>query len=328
MKRFGVGYCNLIVLHEMEAEMTNTVNGFPIENFPMGRWQPDTTCARMETALIGEGNTLRAHIQPHLSTQGQRLQVGNVDLAIHARRMGQGPQLPPLSKAKRTRDEVRAAYKEWGSALLPVWREYVERQNADLEANPDRRPWALDSMRAYVRRNPLVISMRFTNRYGPDFSGLFEEAPVIEGTPADTARLTRYALHLRDLMAAKDTAALYEEFRIRRAHNRRRMKGQGMRVEQRSDAEHRRRAYKYYNDSWFGGEDSLILDFDEDDIRLRTWDNSRIWEIYRHPLFSFEKGLGNVDDHVPLFVFRMGNLETSYIRIFVAEINDSLRVVR
>jgi len=283
----------------MEGAMTTTVNGFPIDHFPMGRYTSDTICPRMETALIGDGNTMVARIAPYLSTRGSKLHLGTVDVQLHARRMGKGPALPPLSKAKRTNDEIRETYRTWGNALLPVWRDYLERQQADRAANPDRAPWALDSMRAYVRQHPLVISMRFENRYGPDFSGLFEEAPIIEGTPADTARLTRYALHLRDLMAAKDTAALYEEFRIA--------------FEDSYTSSVPKPTKEGRRDHLASNREHIVLsglvdelDFDERRVRARKWAGGRVWELYRRP-------------DQPL----LRNLP-----VYVAEVDGSLKVVR
>ena len=299
LETYGTGYCGLMVIERTEAAMTMTINGFPVDRFTMGRRRADTLCPWLETGLIGEGNELALRIEPHLSVQGSKLQLGDVLLALHARRMGKGPQLPPLSLAKRTQQDVWAAYKKWGNALLPIWRDYLERQRADRAANPDRAPWALDSMRAYVRQHPLVISMRFENRYGPDFSGLFEEAPIIEGTPADTARLTRYALHLRDLMAAKDTAALYEEFRIA--------------FEDSYTSSVPKPTKEGRRDHLASNREHIVLsglvdelDFDERSVRARKWAGGRVWELYRRP-------------DQPLL---------RNVPVYVAEVDGSLKVVR
>jgi hypothetical protein len=298
-ERYGVGYCGLLFVEEVDGAMTVTINGFPVRRLSMGRWWRDTLCPRVETGLIGDSNDLSVRIEPFTNARGSQLHIGDVLLDVHARRMGQGPMLPPRSLARRNKQQVDSLYRNWANALLPVWREYVERQNADLEANPDRPPWALDSMRAYVRRNPLVISMRFTNRYGPDFSGLFEEAPVIEGTPADTARLTRYALHLRDLMAQRDTAALYEEFFVA-------FEDSYIASAPKPTPEGRR-------DHLASNREHIVLsgltdelNFDASDVGVRKWAGGRIWELNR--------GVGS-----PL----LRNLP-----VYVAEVNGSLKVVR
>ena len=148
-----------------------------------------------------------------------------------------------------------------------------------------------------------VVRTTFDNEQGPDFSDLFEEAPIIEGTPTDSARLRAYAMHLRDLMAAKDTLNIY------RAHKPR------------------------FDDIQFSASKALDvigrnwlapdwrLEFQASDVALRKWSDGRIWEIYR------EDEVSRALRKQALFLAGEERLQTWHT-VYVAEVNDSLRVVR
>jgi hypothetical protein len=162
-------------------------------------------------------------------------------------------------------------------------------------------PGALDSIRAWAQRHPLTVSTTFDNEAGPDFSRIFEEAPIIEGTPADSARLRDYAMRLRDLMARKDTAALFEEFRPS-------IEGR-FRAHSFSD----RTAFMKKNRNAVVLEDA-ILEFSREEVKIRAWCGGRVWELWRegseNQMF-FERPSG----------YGMGEL-------YVAELDGELQVVR
>jgi len=193
---------------------------------------------------------------------------------------------------KVSRAHVDSAASAWRERADSVWRQ--TRRSGPVGA-------ALDSVRAWARAHPMTVSVTFDNEAGPDYSDLFREAPVIAGTAADSARLRAYAMQLRDWMAAKDTTAL--------------MGAYGPAIEDR-----------YERTGWSSKEKYLrknreglvlanpILDFGREDVELRKWSGGRVWQIIRRGaihdgFFREPSGLG------------IGS-------VYVAEINDSLHVVR
>ena len=106
-------------------------------------------------------------------------------------------------------------------------------------------------------------------------------------------------------MAAKDTAALYEAFEITYTHGTRVRRAGNARLNSQGSRKQRRMNNIVVEDA--------VLDFDDDNIQLQKWADGRIWEIWREGsdvLFSAEDGVGQVRD------------------VYVAEIDDTLRVVR
>jgi hypothetical protein len=143
----------------------------------------------------------------------------------------------------------------------------------------------------------MTVSTTFDNESGPDFSRIFEEAPVIEGTPADSARLRDYAMHLRDLMIQKDTSALVAEFgpAIRAAYQLGGREGESL-AQFRSD----------YRENLVLEQAEEELDFSRGAVRLKRWSGGRVWQLRREEA----EGL------------------LRRIEVYVAEIGGELRVVR
>lgn len=156
-------------------------------------------------------------------------------------------------------------------------------------------------MRAWAERNPLTVSTRFDNEAGPDFSRIFEEAPKLKDTPATRERLKEYAMRLRDLMAEKDTSALFQEARpLFTDHD------TGTSYE-------KDRVLRIIANNWFA--QNWRLDFTRDEVGLRRWSSGRVWELYK-------ASTGN-----ELFVAG-DEKETGLLDIYVAELDGELKVVR
>lgn len=147
----------------------------------------------------------------------------------------------------------------------------------------------------------MTVSTTFDNKAGPDFSRIFEEAPVLKDTLATRDRLKDYALHLQDLMAAKDTMALMEEFGS--AIDGRFRIGSPL---SRSEFFERNREAIVLKD--------VTVDFSRADLRLRPWSEGRGWQIWRR------EGVNQA-----LFQRPSGS---SLGKTYVAEIDGALKVVR
>jgi hypothetical protein len=143
----------------------------------------------------------------------------------------------------------------------------------------------------------MTVSTTFDNKRGPDFSRIFEEAPVLEDTPATRERLRDYAMRLRDLMAEKDTAGLVKEFRPE------------MRYSYQIGA-HDADSFEEYVSTYQkhyvleGAEEEL--NFSRTDVRLQPWVDGRVWQLRRKDA----EGL------------------LRRIEVYVAELEGDLQVVR
>jgi hypothetical protein len=247
--------------------------------------------------LVRGENTVRIQVEPTTLRHGDAIWFPKVRLHGQVTADYHGDR--PIPGAEITEAQVDSAYAKWKKRAEAAWARFLRSEAAWLEANPDRGQeitWrsggALDSMWAWSRDNPVVVSTTFENEAGPDFSDIFVEAPVL----TDTARIRDYAMYLRDRMATRDTLALFEAFRP-------------------SYADH----YIFNRRSGSVEEDEAILkervigDFDlgfkRSDIDLRAWSGGRVWEIKRggKPLFEAEWAIRDV---------------------YVAEIEGELRVVR
>jgi hypothetical protein len=243
------------------------------------------------TALVRGRNRVEIEVDPWVEAHEAGLRIG--DIKMSARVSINSPDVPDAEEivVHGTRippAEVDSAHAAWSQSARRQWQTYRETVGAA----------ALDSLRAWARRHPMTVRTTFDNEQGPDFSDLFEEAPIIEGTPADSARLRAYAMHLRDLMAAKDTSALFREFRpsIEDAYVRLQARG----------ASYTKAEVFTSNRNHLVFDDPAVLDFDQKRVGLRAWSNKRVWELYRIPSDPLLRNLS----------------------VYVAEVNDTLRVVR
>ena len=106
----------------------------------------------------------------------------------------------------------------------------------------------------------------------PSFDEVFREAPVIGGTPADSARLRDYAVRLREFMVVRDTAAAWDAFSF--ALMREYEAGGGARGVGMDSVAYASEAREY-----------LVMEeldpFEAEDVELRSWSGGRVWELYR-----------------------------------------------
>ena len=278
--------------------VTLMINGFPEHQSGAGRtYQNPVLSIGLQSGLVRGENTVRIQIEPTTLRHGDALWFPTVRL--HGRVTGDYHGDRPIPGAEITEAQVDSAYAEWKEGAKAAWAGFLRSETAWREANPDRGweiTWrsggALDSMWAWSREHPVVVSTTFENEAGPDFSDLFLEAPVL----TDTVRIRDYAMYLRDRMAARDTLALFEAFRP-------------------SYADH----YIFNRRPGSVEEDETIikdrvvgdfdLDFERTDIDLRAWSGGRVWEIKRGGKALFEA-------------------EWAIRDIYVAEIEGELRVVR
>ncbi len=276
----------------MSGREVITANGFPVyRQQVLSRGTYDTLSIDLNTALIGESNVIEMQIQPHVRGFGRNLTVypQRFRAEVTCDTTWGGGRGPTVAGTKIPPAEVDSAHAAWSRSARRQWQTYRETVAPGA---------ALDSLRAWARRHPMTVQTTFDNEQGPDFSDLFEEAPVIEGTPPDSARLRAYAMHLRDLMAAKDTSALFREFRpsIEDAYVRLQARG----------ASYTKSEVFTSNRNHLVFDDPAVLDFDQKEVGLRAWSNKRIWELYRIPSDPLLRNLS----------------------VYVAEVNDTLRVVR
>mgnify|MGYP006283969685 CR=1 FL=1 len=277
---------------------TVLINGFPLDESSGGRiYQNPILTFGLQSGLVRGENTVRIQIEPTTLRHGDALWFPTVRL--HGQVTGDYHGDQPIPGAAITEAQVDSAYAEWKEQAEEVWARFLQSEAAWMEANPDRGQeitWrsggALDSMWAWSREHPVVVSTTFENKAGPDFSDIFLEAPVL----TDTVRIRDYAIYLRDRMAARDTLALFEAFRP-------------------SYADH----YIFNRRSGSVEDDEAILkervvgdfdlDFERTDIDLRAWSGGRVWEIKRGGKALFEA-------------------EWAIRDVYVAEIEGELRVVR
>jgi hypothetical protein len=276
-----------------------TINGFPVHQSGAGRtFQNPVLRIGLQSGLVRGENTVRIQVEPTTLRHGDALWFPRVRL--HGQVTGDYHGDRPIPGAAITEAQVDSVYAEWKQRAEAVWEGFLRSEAAWLEANPDRGweiTWrsggALDSMWAWSRDNPVVVSTTFENELGPDFSDIFLAAPML----TDTSRIRDYAMYLRDRMAAQDTLALFEAFRRYYADQ-----------------------YIYYQVDGNIEDDrqSLLdnavmpkaaLDFRRGDIALRSWSGGRVWEVTRrgHSFFESEDAIQDV---------------------YIAEIDGELQVVR
>ena len=265
------------------GKLVITLNGLPVEQ-STGIMNYSKRRAPLNTALIGEGNQLKMHSEPLLVGGGSNgLRIGEHEGLRGVVRCNE----QPIPGAKISFSRIDSVYNEWSEQARRKWETY----RSTVERG------ALDSMRAWASRHPMTVSTTFDNKRGPDFSRIFEEAPVLEDTPATRERLRDYAMRLRDLMAEKDTAGLVKEFRPQ------------MRYSYQIGA-HDADSFEEYVSTYQkhyvleGAEEEL--NFSRTDVRLQPWVDGRVWQLRRKDA----EGL------------------LRRIEVYVAELEGDLQVVR
>ena len=273
---------------DMWGVTTLTVNGFPVHQSGGGHITDNPVLSiGLNTGLIGSGNRVSVEVEPMI-LGGKKITIGPVEVHGEVTRDYQGEF--EVEGAAITEAQVDSVYEAWSERARAKWKEYRSKQTQA----------ELDSMRAWAERNPLTVSTTFDNEAGPDFSRIFEEAPVI----TDKERLRDYAIHLRDLLQAGDAEAIYEEFRPSVS------KDLGWFKITRSGR--RDSAIAHIRTDWT---ERWQTDFTRSEVALRRWSGGRVWEL----LVREEDG--------GLRPFFEGDAATS-LDVYVAEIDGELKVVR
>jgi hypothetical protein len=206
-----------------------------------------------------------------------------------------------IERGRITEAEVDSAYEAWRQKARKQWERYRSRFDRG----------ELDSLRAWASRHPMTVSTTFDNENGPDYSRIFEEAPVIR----DTGRLKEYAIQLRDLMARKDTAGLVDEFLPviwtgRDSLILSRLRSNFSEEQIRSVREHIVM-------------DEAYLDIERADVGMRRWVGGRVWELYYKPDGNALFAARSLREGTPEYT-GSGRKRP----VYVAELGGDLKVVR
>jgi hypothetical protein len=288
-------------VENVHGQIIVLLNGFPVYRTGYGMKSDDLIDLPMNTALVGKGNTYSLRIEPWMHRNAENLRFGSVKTKAWVSLNEE----QTVGGSKIQKPEVDSAFAVWQKRAREQWKKYRVWEKQWLKKNPEAKEkitWkeggALDSIRAWVERNPLTVTTTFDNEAGPDFSRIFEQAPRLPDRPATRERLKDYAMHLRDLVTRKDTLGLFEEFRLYYAQQ---YKITGYEGSVAEDKESLRDNVVM---------DDPELDFDREDVGLRRWSGGRVWELYREGADAF---------------FQSGN---TVREIYVAEIDGDLKVVR
>jgi hypothetical protein len=291
-----------VKVSRFQGSYTLLCNGFPVEKMWVNIQEYDEEwAANMQTALVGEGNVASIHIRPYLKNRGTNLSIGAVQLEAWVEIEETQESYVPLHRVEGAAGEGRlrtsvvdSARAKWERRARKKWRTFLKSEPSIAEAYGRLRQWRLE--------HPIEVkTTEFTNRHGPDFSRIFEKAPIMEGTPADSARMRDYAMRLRDLMARKDTLALYRETKI------------GFTDRDTGRPRSKDRIVRLIGSNWL--EEDWRLDFSRSEVGLRRWSGGRVWELYR------------ADLDTELFVAGEKR-QTGLLDVYVAQIDGELQVVR
>ena len=293
-----VEYWHEVDVQDVHGQIIVLLNGFPVYETGFGMKSHDHIDLPMNTALVGEGNRYALRVEPWMSRSEKHLSIGEAEAWVSRN------EETEVEGSRISGSVVDSTYEEWREKARKQWEEYREWEKEWLKENPGRKDsitWkeggALDSMRAWASRNPLTVTTTFDNEAGPDFSRVFEEAPVLEDTPATRNRLKDYAMHLRDLMAEKDTSALVEEFRPSIEYSYQQGKREGESLEE---------FISMYREKLVLEGAEKELDFSREEVRLHQWSEGRVWQLRR----ADAEGL------------------LRRIKVYVAELDGELKVVR
>lgn len=289
-------------VEDVHGQMTVLLNDYPVYETGHGRSVSDHIDLPMNTALVGEGNEYSLRIEPWMHRNGGMLDIGEVKtnawVTVNEETL--------VKESEISLSEVNTAYAEWKERARARWKEYLRWEKRWLEKHPDsagtitwKEGGALDSMRSWAERHPLTVRTRFDNESGPDYSRIFEEAPVL----TDTSRLRDYAMHLQDLFAREDTTALYQAHRPR-----------FQAIDFPKKKARRTIARNWLSYDWH-------VDFDRSDVVVKRWSGGRVWELYQ------DDDLADRLNKRALFLAGKDRLATWH-EVYVAEIGGELKVVR
>ena len=287
------------VRDDVAGDLRLLVNGFPVwKGYGFAaRSRPGTRIAASTTeALVSGRNEVVIEVIPFLQLTAGGVAVGPVRLRAWV-------EAPDGAVIPGTEVSADSAVSAWGRDLRARWAGWSASGGA-----------ALDSAWAWAEANPIRVETGFVRPGGaappdgaPSFDAVFRDAPVIAGTPADSARLRAYAVRLRDLVAAGDGAALYDEFAPALRDNAVRFG----RPPIPSDTARARWARR--SDSAYAGfVDSKPASLGPSEVGLRSWAGGRVWELSRPEADGLLQG-------------RDGG---TYMEVYVGEVDGTLRVVR
>ncbi len=289
-----------VKVDQFKGSYTLLCNGFPVKKMWVNIIETnDEWAAKMQTALIGKGNVASIRIRPFLRHTGEQLTIGTAELEAWVEIEESRESYVPLHRVKGAEGEGRLRAKTVDSAFVN-WEERAQREWKRLLKKKSTPREAYTQLKTWRWKNPIEITTTsFENRHGPDFSRIFEEAPVI----SDTARLKDYAMQLRDLFESQDTLALYQVHKP---------KFEAIDFS-------RPKALETIGTNWLKYD--WHLDFDRSDLAARRWAGGRVWEIYR------DDALSDQLSKEALLLAGEDRLATWHA-VYVAEIDGELKVVR
>ena len=329
----GGRYMLLFSVDDVSGAFAVKANGFPLNRDPvLARSTDDELAVELTPALVSGLNAASVEVVPILARtgpDGRGLTAAPVRFGLEVFRGADddGTGGAWLDETAVTADSTAALFEAYVSALRVRWAGWVASEDSLFAVDPSVRAryeralddvdraygWgpALDSARAWVVRHPFEVATRFVRPGGagrpsdgaPSFDAVFRDAPVIAGTPADSAALRAYAVRLRDLVAAGDGAALYDEFAPALRDN-----GALHGLPPLPDDTLRAR-WAAGPSGWAGGHPAPLA---PSEVGLRSWAGGRVWELYR----PGADGLLQGRDGGP------------YTEVYVGEVDGALRVVR
>ena len=284
---------------DLAGQLTILANGFPVHRDGVyGMRQAGASLKkRLTPALVSGRNTAAYAVVPFLSRTAKGVAATPVRFRVWVE-APDGSVVPGTERGVAVSDSAFAA---WEAELRRRWPGWLAAEDSALAADPaladslarlvasdpeaavvGRGP-ALRAAWAWAQANPVRVETSFVRAGGagrpsggaPSFDAVLRDAPVIGGTPADSARLRAYAVRLRDLTAARDTAALVVEFAPS------------------VDARYRQSGAADSAAFYERNRQALVLDdpapFGAEDVGLRSWSGGRVWELTRpgaRPLLS------------------------------------------
>ena len=280
---------------DMWGVATVTINGFPVHESGGGRIvaNPPLRLA-LATGLVRGENDVQVAVEPMILRPAQDgVRTGPVRL---------GGQVVRGYSSQTSVDGGQLSVAAVDSAHA-AWAERATGRFDSLRSIGVGRSAALDSVRTWARAHPMTVSVTFDNAAGPDFSALFEEAPVIAGTAADSARLRDYAMRLSDHFAERDTQAIYR-------HHAPKFDAIGFSKQEAMDVI----ATDWLTFHW-------RTDVRRADVGMTRWAGGRIWELYRTDERSRSTGKQGL-------LYAGEQAFTTWHAVYVAEMDGDLRVVR
>jgi hypothetical protein len=295
-----------VKVDQFKGSYTLLCNGFPVKRMWVNIIETDDEwAADMQTALVGEGNMASIRIRPFLDYSGKRLSVGTAQLKAWVEIEETRQSYVPLHEIKGAEGEGRlraeavdSAYSAWEKQVQRQWKKLLNQKSTTKEAFVQLKTWRWN--------HPMEVQTTpFTNRGGPDFSRIFEEAPRLPDRPATRERLRDYAMRLRNLLRTGDAEGIYRQIRPSISEE------TGWFKVTRSGR--RDSALAQIQEEWV---QDFRTDFSRSDVRLRRWSEGRVWEL---SVLRPEEGRRPFFSEGP---------HSSYLKVYVAEIDGQLRVVR